>query len=226
MAAEGEPVPNWAFLGACIRRDRKARRWTQGDLASHAGLALRTIGKYERGEGSLAGEGVPSGYFAVGRALGWRHGTVEECLFGAEADTDTGPAASRRPYATSPFVGAHRDESPGDPPPGLGHHAAPNSPGTPRDSTSARPGADPLIAAYRGVQDFLVLAVERGASPQLIRRFSDTAGDLLEAVAAGGGIGNAYGLSADSPLGAPPSDDDAIRALAATADLPDVQDRR
>ncbi|HSA51381.1 MAG TPA: hypothetical protein VLH10_14910, partial [Yinghuangia sp.] len=88
------------------------------------------------------------------------------------------------------------------------------------------PGRDPLIAAYRGVQDFLVLAVERGASPGLIRRFSDTAGDLLEAVAAGSGLGNTLGLSADSPHGAPPADDDAVRALAATADLPDVPDRR
>lgn len=199
MAAEGGPVPNWAFLGACIRRDRKARSWTQGDLAGHAGLALRTIGKYERGEGGPAGEGVPSGYFAVGRALGWRHGTVEECLFGADADP-------RVPLSASALL---------DTPAGSGAPVRP-----------ARPGADPLIAAYRGVQDFLVLAVERGASPTLIRRFSDTAGDLLEAVAAGSGIGNTLGLSVDSPLGAPPADDDAIRALAATADLPDIQDHQ
>lgn len=193
MTAEGEPVPNWAFLGACIRRDRKARRWTQGDLAGRAGLALRTIGKYERGECGQVGEGVPSGYFAVGRALGWRHGMVEECLFGADADPE-------HPASAGEFTGTADGPT--------------------------RPGGDPLITAYRGVQDFLVLAVERGASPMLIRRFSDTAGDLLEAVAAGSGIGNSLGLSADSLLGAPPADDDAIRALAATADLPDIQDHQ
>ncbi|UGQ13013.1 hypothetical protein LO772_05155 [Yinghuangia sp. ASG 101] len=204
MAAEGEPMPNWAFLGACIRRDRKARSWTQGDLAGHAGLALRTIGKYERGEGGQAGEGVPSGYFAVGRALGWRHGAVEECLFGA----DTNPESATDPGSRYPAPASLFPDTPG------------------ASGRPTRPGCDPLIAAYRGVQDFLVLAVERGASPSLIRRFSDTAGDLLEAVAVGSGIGDTLGLSADSPLGAPPADDDAIRALAATSDLPDIQDHQ
>lgn len=178
MTAE-EPRPDWAFLGACVRRDRRARRWTQEELADRAGLALRTIGKYERGEGP-SGDAVPSGYFAVARALGWRRGTVEEYLFGPEPD-----AAGTRPR--------------GD-----------------------RNGSEALVAAYRGVQDLLVLAVELGAPAASVRRFSDAAGDLLQAVAAGTGTAAAHGLAANSPVGGPPSDDDAVRALAATADLPDV----
>ncbi|WTW92326.1 helix-turn-helix domain-containing protein [Streptomycetaceae bacterium NBC_01309] len=189
MAAE-EPRPDWAFLGACVRRDRRARRWTQEELAERAGLALRTIGKYERGEGP-AGDAVPSGYFAVGRALGWRRGTVEEYLFGPES----GPGSAPDPGPES---------------------------GSGETGTGAPCGGGPLVAAYRGVQDFLVLAVELGAPAAAVRRFSDAAGDLLQAATAGSGIGAAHGLAANSPAGGPPADDDAVRALAATADLPDV----
>ncbi|MGW0663973.1 helix-turn-helix domain-containing protein [Streptodolium elevatio] len=194
MTAE-EPRPDWAFLGACVRRDRRARRWTQEELAERAGLALRTIGKYERGEGPT-GDAVPSGCFAVGRALGWRRGTVEEYLFGPEPGTvGTGPADTDSTAADS----------------------------TPTGMSEARGiGAEELVAAYRGVQDFMVLAVELGAPAPSVRRFSDAAGDLLEAATAGSGIGAAHGLAANSPAGGPPADDDAVRALAATADLPDV----
>jgi transcriptional regulator with XRE-family HTH domain len=41
---------NWKQkLGEEIERARRKRGWNQGDLASHVGVHLNTIGKYERG---------------------------------------------------------------------------------------------------------------------------------------------------------------------------------
>ena len=40
-------------LGISLREQRKRARWTQAELARHAGLTAKTVGLLERGSGNL-----------------------------------------------------------------------------------------------------------------------------------------------------------------------------
>lgn len=91
----GDVVMDWAYLGRCIERDRKRRRWLQADLAEAAGLTRRTIGNYENGRGRDDSSDIPGGYYAVAEALGWPDGGVERALAGEEPTA--APAAIDEP---------------------------------------------------------------------------------------------------------------------------------
>src|SRR5512135_2869955 len=53
-------------LGSSLREQRKRARWTQAELATHAGLTAKTVGLLERGSGNL------DSWDAALRALGLR----------------------------------------------------------------------------------------------------------------------------------------------------------
>src|SRR5512135_3611390 len=53
-------------LGSSLREQRKRARWTQAELATHAGLTAKTVGLLERGSGNL------DSWHAALRALGLR----------------------------------------------------------------------------------------------------------------------------------------------------------
>src|SRR5512135_2272157 len=53
-------------LGSSLREQRICARWTQAELATHAGLTAKTVGLLERGSGTL------DSWHAALRALGLR----------------------------------------------------------------------------------------------------------------------------------------------------------
>ncbi|MFD5916218.1 helix-turn-helix transcriptional regulator [Kitasatospora sp. NPDC058201] len=82
-------MQDWTYLGECIKRDRKKQRWLQADLAEAAGLTKRTIGTYEAGRPPTSAPDIPSGYYAVGAALGWLADGVERALDGKNPKGET-----------------------------------------------------------------------------------------------------------------------------------------
>src|SRR5262245_19323217 len=47
-------LPNFTSLGVHLKRARKDRQWTQGDLAQQAQLSIDTLGLLEHGKGNLS----------------------------------------------------------------------------------------------------------------------------------------------------------------------------
>ncbi|MER5350656.1 helix-turn-helix transcriptional regulator [Kitasatospora sp. NPDC002551] len=82
-------MQDWTYLGECIKRDRKQKQWLQADLAEAAGLTKRTIGTYEAGRPPASAPDIPSGYYAVGVALGWLADGVERALNGGNPKGET-----------------------------------------------------------------------------------------------------------------------------------------
>lgn len=104
VAYEGSAVePQWGRLGVAIRRQRKRLGMTQADLAQAAGVAMRTIGNYERGR-EPGGLGIPDGYYVVAGVVGWTAESVDAILAGGEP-TPTAPAGSVRREAVEALTG-------------------------------------------------------------------------------------------------------------------------
>lgn len=57
---------------------------TQGDLAQAAGMAMRTIGNYERGREPEGDLGIPDGYYVVAGVIGWTTESVDAVLAGGD----------------------------------------------------------------------------------------------------------------------------------------------
>lgn len=73
------------MLGQQLRSVRRARRWTQGDLASALGVSQTTIARWET-------DGIPSRrhYAALAELLGVSVGEVAELALGEEETTTPG----------------------------------------------------------------------------------------------------------------------------------------
>ena len=74
---------DWKRLGEEMLLRRKRLRLSREALAKLTGGAVtaRTIGNYEHARLPVKG-GIPAGYYAVERALGWTEGSIEEVLAG------------------------------------------------------------------------------------------------------------------------------------------------
>lgn len=62
---------------------------SQGDLATAAGLSMRTVGNYERGRVPDSTPIVPDGYYDVASVLGWTRGSIEAGLAGGQPEMAT-----------------------------------------------------------------------------------------------------------------------------------------
>lgn len=94
-------MQDWANLGRSILRDRRRRGWKQKELAAAAGLTVRTVGGYERGEPPKSAPSIPAGLFAVGLALEWPSDGVERALAGDEPHP-TAPIPDAPPTPVAP----------------------------------------------------------------------------------------------------------------------------
>lgn len=70
---------DWKLLAEAIRGARKARGWTQGQLADAAGIGFSTVQRLESGKPY---ETMPLTIDRVERALGWAPGSAGEILAG------------------------------------------------------------------------------------------------------------------------------------------------
>ena len=82
-------APQWTHLGDTIRRHRETAGLTQQALADAAGVSLRTVGSYERGD-TTPDSGIPAGFRKVARVLGWAPNSIEDILAGG-SPTPNGP---------------------------------------------------------------------------------------------------------------------------------------
>jgi DNA-binding XRE family transcriptional regulator len=72
---------DWARLAEAIAKARKARRWTQEQLAAEAGIGYSTVQRLESGRPFSR---RPSTLIPVAWALGWDDGSVTSILAGGD----------------------------------------------------------------------------------------------------------------------------------------------
>ncbi|MFJ8842989.1 helix-turn-helix domain-containing protein [Streptomyces cyaneofuscatus] len=85
---------DWTRLSAAIRTARKARGWTQHQLAEVAGIGFSTVQRLESG---VPFTRRPPSLDRIERALGWKVGSADAVLAGGEPEmADTVDAAAAR----------------------------------------------------------------------------------------------------------------------------------
>lgn len=72
---------DWKRLAEAIRAARKARGWTQSDLAEAAGIGFSSLQRLESGKPFTR---MPPSVAPVERALGWTVGSAELVLVGGD----------------------------------------------------------------------------------------------------------------------------------------------
>jgi transcriptional regulator with XRE-family HTH domain len=81
-------IRDWERLAEAIKAARKARGWTQKDLAATARVGFSTVQRLESGKPASR---TPASLPHVERALGWAHGSVEDILAGGEPTPEGTP---------------------------------------------------------------------------------------------------------------------------------------
>lgn len=99
---------DWTRLSAAIRTARKARGWTQHQLAEKAGIGFSTV---QRLEGGAPFTRRPPSLDRIERALGWQLGSADAVLAGGDPEP-TGSVDAAVPREAGDVGAPRRSGSP------------------------------------------------------------------------------------------------------------------